>query len=419
VRLTLRRTVLAAAAAVTLAAAVPASSSGTSPRVAVGADLSELSPSVPVPEQDPFFAVPSGLGDVRNGTVLRTRKIDLGWPIPATGWQILYKTLNHRNRPTATVTTVLVPSVPWLGAGPRPLLSYQVAEDGVAGKCAPSYALRAGVAATTSNSALEVPIITTAVLKGWTVAVPDYQGPRSLFLSAPMEAHGVLDGIRAVRNFRRLQVGRTTPVGMMGYSGGAYASSLAAQLQPTYAPGVRFTGVALGGLVARIRATIEGFNGSALGGAIPMGISSVVRAHPGARILDLLTPEGVSKVRASSHDCINDAVTRNPLFRIEPYEAVPHALDVPRIRRLLNRNSPLYVPGIPSAPIFHYHAKADEFAPFPPAKALTDKWCAAGVTVTRKVDVGEHLSGVATYALPALQYLADRYAGKPATNSCA
>lgn len=38
-------------------------------------------------------------------------------------------TEDHRGRPSATVTTVLVPDTPWEGEGPRPLLSYQTAED--------------------------------------------------------------------------------------------------------------------------------------------------------------------------------------------------------------------------------------------------------------------------------------------------
>ncbi|HSV38507.1 MAG TPA: lipase family protein, partial [Nocardioidaceae bacterium] len=133
---------------------------------------------------------------------------------------------------------------------------------------------------------------------------------------------------------------------------------------------------------------------------------------------ELLTPSGVAMMLASSGDCINDAVARNPLQTIASMEAVPNALDVPRIKRLLNRNSPLYFPGAPRAPIYHYHASADEFAPLPPARKLTDKWCSEGVKVKRQVDVGEHLTGVVVYSLPALAYLADRFAGKPAPNSC-
>lgn len=331
-----------------VAVAVAAFALGTinGPATAAGAEpIEAISAAVPIPEEDPFFAVPTDLGGVPNGTILRYRQVDLGWPMPATAWQLLYKTLDHHDRPTATVTTVLVPLLGWSGAGPRPVLSYQVAEDGVAGKCAPSYALTAGAAAATSNSALEVPLILTAVLKGWIVAVPDYEGPHSLFLSAKMEGHAVLDGVRAVRNFKRLAISPSAPIGLMGYSGGAYASSLAAQQQPTYAPELRFSAVALGGLVADVRSTIDGFDGSALGGAIPMGISSVARANPEAGILDLLTPEGVEKVEASSHDCINDAAARNPFFQVAAHEAVPDALDTPPHQAAARRQQPALLPG--------------------------------------------------------------------------
>lgn len=46
-------------------------------------------------------------------------------------------------------------------------------------------------------------------------------------------------------------------MGLWGYSGGAFASANAAQLQPRYAPELDFRAVALGGLLGDVRATIE------------------------------------------------------------------------------------------------------------------------------------------------------------------
>src|SRR5580700_5693572 len=89
--------------------------------------------SVTPPTQDPFYSVPAGLAGLPNGTVLASRPVNTSFyslPMPAAAWQVKYKTLDNQNQPTADVTTVLVPLAPWLGPGPRPLLSYQVAEDG-------------------------------------------------------------------------------------------------------------------------------------------------------------------------------------------------------------------------------------------------------------------------------------------------
>lgn len=372
-----------------LAAAIALTPMLTAPAGAVPLPLpTPLPSSVPLPEDDPFYRVPPKIKNLPNGTILPSRQIDpLMWsvPLPASGWQVLYKTLDNHNRPTATVTTVLVPDAPWTGAGPRPVLSYQTAEDGIDTKCAPSYALRAGAAAGDTNSNLETPIIATALTQGWTLVVPDYEGPRSLFLAARMEAHGVLDGIRAARAFKPAGIGKHAPIGLWGYSGGAFATSVAAQLQPSYAPELKLAGIALGGLVADIRSTIDAFDGSPLGGAIIMGIAGMDRAFPEADIRSLITAEGQAMMDETQKDCINDAVRRHGLFfSYQPYQAVPNALDVPRVKELLERNSPLTFGGTPRGPVFHYHATDDEYAPIEPAARLMTKWCAAGVTVQRQ-----------------------------------
>ncbi|MFF3397056.1 lipase family protein [Streptomyces sp. NPDC002659] len=47
------------------------------------------------------------------------------------------------------------------------------------------------------------PASPSAVERGWSVIVPDYEGPASEFLGAAAAAHGILDGIRAARSFAR------------------------------------------------------------------------------------------------------------------------------------------------------------------------------------------------------------------------
>ena len=123
----------------------------------------------------------------------------------------------------------------------------------VAGRCAPSYALRAGLLAGFSNSVAETSLIGAALLRGWAVTVPDYEGPQSEFLVSGVQARAVLDGIRATRAFTPAGVSTGAPIGVWGYSGGSLATITAAQLQPSYASDVHLTGIAVGGLVADIR----------------------------------------------------------------------------------------------------------------------------------------------------------------------
>lgn len=378
--------------------------------------------SVPVPEDDPFYAVPANISTYANGQVIDSRPISAssyGLPLPAKAWQVKYKTTSSHQRASATVTTILVPMLPWLGKGHRPLVSYQTAEDGVAGRCAPSYALRAGLQAGFTGSSSETGLMASALLNGWAVSVPDYEGPQSQFLVADTQATGVLDGIRATRNFAPAGIADDAKIGIWGYSGGSLASVTAAQFQPSYAPELRISGLALGGLLGNVRSTIDAFSGSIGGGAIPMGINGFLRAYPELDLMKYLNASGQAKVKETAGDCLFDAAPRYPLLRIDSIEASPGALGAPAPAAMLAANSPQFIAGIPQTPVYEYHTKLDEFAPIGPARAVMRNFCSAGVTVQMDEKLlGEHLTEIVAGAPGAIAFLADRFAGKAPKNTC-
>jgi len=380
------------------------------------------SATYPVPEHDPFYAAPSNITSYADGTVIASRAITataFQLPLPVKAWQLKYRTDDFRGRPSATVTTVLVPRSAWRHAGPRPLVSYQTAEDGVSGRCAPSYALRAGIRGGFTGSYSETALIVLLLARGWAVSVPDYEGPRSEFLIAGTEGRGVLDGIRAARSFAADGVSPHAPVGLWGYSGGSLASLAAAQLQPTYAPELKLTALAVGGLVANIRAVIDAFSGSIAGSAIPMGITGFLRAYPELHLEQYLNALGRQLVAQESASCIYETIARRPFLRVADIEAVPNALSAPPVVAMLNANSPLYMRGIPRVPTYAYQTIGDEFAPIGPARKLLHRFCSGGVTVTRvEMPLGEHLTELALGAPGAVQYLAGRFAGTPPVNNC-
>lgn len=379
--------------------------------------------SFPVPEEDPFYAVPANIASYPNGAVIASRRITAiayVLPIPADSWQILYRTNDSHGLPTATVTTLMVPRTAWTGAGTRPLVSYQTAEDGVAGKCAPSFGLRAGLLGSRSTADAESGLMVSALSKGWAVAAPDYEGPDSQFLAARMEGQAVLDGLRAALSFSPGGLSPSTKVGIWGYSGGAFATSIASQLQASYAPELNMSGIALGGVVAEIRETIDAFSGSAVGGAIAMGVNGPMKAFPEYDLGQYLSPAGRAKVAAASGDCISDAVARYPFLAISDIEAFPGALDVPAVADLLHANSPLGVPGTPTAPVYDYHATFDELAPVGPDRALMRRYCASGAVVEHVEHLlAEHLSETVTGAPGALTFFSQRFANQVPRNTCA
>jgi hypothetical protein len=372
------------------------------------------------PDGDPFYAVPPGIAGLANGTVIKSRKVTvtaLSVPLPADAWQVQFKTQDNTGAASAYVTTVMVPQAAWTGKGRRPLLSYQTPEDGVGLKCAPSYMLTGGVAAL-GNTSGDAFTIASALESGWVVVAPDYEGPRSMFLGAAGQARGVLDGLRAARAFAPAGIDRAAPIGLWGYSGGAIASSTAAQMQPSYAPDLKLAGVALGGNNASIRAALAVFDGSFAGGAIVIGVIGLDRAYPEFDLAHYLNDIGRAKAAQSQQDCIVDAAVKHPALRAADILTDPSILDGPVGTKLFAEASPLTFPGTPAAPIYDYHATSDELAPIDPDRRLVERYCAAGTAVAHVEDVGDHFSEVATGAPGAMAYLTDRFAGLAAPNTC-
>jgi hypothetical protein len=381
--------------------------------------------AVPLPEDDPFFAVPPShkLAGKPNGAVLKARPVELstlGTPIAATAWQLEYKTIDVHGQPSAYGATLMIPDVPWDGPGPRPLVSYQTAEDGVGSKCSPSYALSAGPEAADSNSAPEANAMNLALNRGWAVVAPDYEGPRSEFLGVKGQARGVIDGVRAALRYRQGGLApHRTPVGLWGYSGGALASSFAAQLQPRYAPDLRLTGVALGGVPGDMYATMRAFSGGAAGGGIVVGLVGIDRSYPRLNLTTYLNDAGRSALANSQTDCIGDSVAKYPGAKIEDFLTDPAVLQDPRILNLFKRISPLWFRGTPQTPVYDYHAVFDELAPIGPDRQLVARYCAEGVTVQHYEDyTSEHVSLLASNAPAAMDWFGDRFAGLPAPTNC-
>src|SRR5436190_501655 len=81
-----------------------------------------------------------------------------------------------------------------------PVASAATPADGVGLKCSPSGFLTNGLTAPT-NTTPDAHTVASAIDRGWTVVVPDYEGPNSAWLGADGQARGVLDSLRAARAF--------------------------------------------------------------------------------------------------------------------------------------------------------------------------------------------------------------------------
>ncbi|OZD07206.1 lipase [Rhodococcus sp. 06-235-1A] len=367
------------------------------------------------PEDDPFYAAPEGYEAAAPGTILKVRPVEVAMfgrvRQRVDAWQLLYRTADLGGFPQASVTTVLRPH----DAEPV-LLSYQCAIDGVASSCFPSYALRRGSKAFGAVPQFEFLLVLHALRRGWTISIPDHEGPDGHWGSPQEPGFCTLDAIRAALSFEPLELNDNTPVALWGYSGGGLATSWAAEMAPEYAPEIELVGAALGSPVGdpgsaftRLNATLH----AALPTLVVAGLrrtypelDRVVRQHvneDGMRILDSV--ESMTTVRA---------VTKLARHDLDHYIDVPLAdlLALPEIVQVFLDIQPGRI--APSAPLLVVQAVHDQIIAVDDVDGQVERYNEAGAHVTYLRDrLSEHLSLHPLSAPLTLDWLADRFAGVP------
>ena len=393
-----------------------------------------LPPAVapPLPELDQaFYEPPVGVVEARDpGEIIAARAVNLGTlnliPTNVDAWQISYRSNNAAGEAIPAVTTVIKPRGDTRDGRPRPLLSFQMAEDSLGSYCAPSYVMQQGAlpwlvtgAATGGTQFLEVQ---AALAQGWALSVPDHQGPNSSFASGPVAARITLDGIRAAENFEPMELqGRSTRVGLLGYSGGSIPTGQAAEIRQAYAPELNIVGVAEGGVAADLGALLDNANNALGAGIVAAGVIGVSREDSElAGFIDQhINPAGRALFAAKDNLCMLWTSAAVPFLNIKGFLDVPgDPVQHPTVRAALSRAA--MGKSVPDVPMYIYQSNPDWLVPVGPVNKLVDTYCqdpSASVVYTRD-HFSEHVS-MEVVALPsALLWLRDRFAGVPAQQGC-
>ncbi|AQA23084.1 secretory lipase family protein [Rhodococcus sp. MTM3W5.2] len=422
----------AAAVAGQFALSVPAFAA-PAPAGGAGSPQVEVQQAEPpkLPDVDREFYLPPTeiVASKAPGEIIAARRVDLATlnviPTNVDAWQLSYRSNNGRGEPIPAVTTVIKPRGDVQDGTPRPLLSFQMAEDSLGNHCAPSYVMRQGAlpwlltgAATSGAQFLEVQ---AALAQGWAVSVPDHQGQNSSFASGPVAGRITLDGIRAAENFAPMGLdGRSTRVGMIGYSGGSMPTGHAAELRKSYAPELDIVGVAMGGVAADLGALVENANNAAGAGIVLAGVIGVSREDPelAAFIEERINPVGRVLLDAKDNLCVvwNSALA--PFLDNKGFLDGGDPLQNPIVKGALARTA--MGRSVPDMPLYIYQSNPDWLVPVPPVNKLVDTYCkdpSANVAYTRD-HFSEHLSLEVAAVPSALLWLRDRFAGVPVQKGC-
>lgn len=358
-------------------------------------------------------ATPAAATNVSPGTVVQARQLTLsgswGKPLPNAAYQLRYSTTDASGNPTETIATVILPTVST--RGPRKLVAYQMAYDGLSEDCRPSVGLADGKAPEGS--------LMKALDRGWVVVTADYEGPGDAWVAGRMAGHAVLDAVRAAERFRPAGLpGARTQVALMGYSGGGQATAWANELAATYAPELRIVGAAQGGVPANPAMLAESLDGSVYAGVMFAAIAGLSAGYPEADIPSMLNGKGKALMtKLHAQGCIINFALSYPFQRLRSITVSRDFLATPTVQRILRHNTLGDAP--PATPTFMYHAVDDHLLAVEGTRALARAYCKAGVPLLWKTGIGDHIGLPMLAGSQPLDYIADRLAGKPAPTNCA
>ncbi len=363
-----------------------------------------------------FYTPPSPLPQGRPGALIRSEPATAdeapGVSLPAHAWTILYRSTTATGQPTAVSGTVLVPTAPWRGSGPRPLVGYAIGSQGLASRCAPSLQLAAG-------TEYEASLIGNVLNRGWAVALTDYPGLGTPgvhpYVVGRALGRSVLDAMRAALQLPAAGLSRHAPLAIYGYSEGGEAAGWALQLAPTYAPDLKLSGGVVGAAPANFNAEYHYLDGGRLEFLIMYTALGMNSAYPQLDLERYLNATGRAYAAEMRGTCISDAVVDGQLAptKISAF-VTTNPIGLPAWQQAFAAND---LGGIaPGVPVLLGAGQHDEVMDYATAgPGLYHDWCAHGANVSfDDIQPGtEHIVDAFPFSATGLGFLADRFAGDP------
>ncbi|MHA6759442.1 lipase family protein [Streptacidiphilus sp. PAMC 29251] len=389
---------------------------------------------------DSFYAYSGSapLSSFAPGAVLDVRTLPyhiVGIATPLTAIQILYRTTDAQGRPAANVTTV----VRSLTGDSTKAVSYQSFYDSLNPQDGPSRAIAGNVSLGGAIANVESAALSTVLLQGYNLVIPDTEGQSADFAAGPEYATNTLDSIRAATHLAATGMNSGTRFGLMGYSGGAIATDWAAALAPSYAPDVNknLVGFAEGGLLVDPAHNLKYVNGALLwSGVIPMALIGVARSY-GIDLTQYMSSYGKQVFGQLQSASIVDALGHFPGLTWQKM-ALPQFADPDSAPAFVSAVNRINLGSAPTPTIPGYIAQGDggvqEGTFGHPAgigtgdgvmvvgdvRALANQYCATGDGSIKydQYDLLSHTETAVAWAPVAAAWLNDRFAGKKAPTDC-
>ncbi|MBT0566949.1 lipase family protein [Williamsia sp. CHRR-6] len=379
---------------------------------------------LPPPVGDPFFDVwPANLASYKPGEIIGVREVTKVARTVINGSvtsvrQFKFRTTDSFGLPSFGTASVLTPTTAWAGPGPRPILLNDQPIVSLGTKCNPGYSFSHGAQA---GSQLDntPPATKMALAKGYTVVLPDYQGPRMAYGEPVVAGHITLDSVRALARLEPTDFAKRK-IAVTGYSGGSIAVNGTVKLVNSYAPELKkqFVGAVLGGTPANFKALIGSMNGNLATGVLTAAVMGITREHPELLARTYNNPAlwvGTSEIYRNA--CNTELGYTGAAFL--PLQALSKDAD-PLNSRNANEVYRIgtFAEGTSAMPMYIYHGAQEFWIPIGPARELWRQQCRRGVNASFRLVPGEHLYAAPNGFPDALQWMDDLFRGKSIPNGC-
>lgn len=357
-----------------------------------------LSLAAPAAQATDFYTPPASFASAP-GSIIRSEPSPLLLQIPglANQWpgtakRIMYTSTYQNGSPAPVTGTVVEPTAPWRGKGPRPTVVLGPGTVGQGDQCAGSKLMSAPVAIDPTKPSLELNYtaldMNLLLINGVRVALTDYIGMGTpgihTYADRVETGRAMLDAARAALKVAGAPA--SAPVAFSGYSQGGGAAASAAELASTYAPDLTVKASYAGAPPADLSKVIERIDGTSIVGAIGYAINGLEARYP--EIIKTLNAEtnarGKAALTALSTQCIADSGLAFGFQRTSQWTRSGKPLSSiirqdPDIRKVVDEQRIGRLK--PNAPVLLEGGINDDVIPYGQVKQLYLDWLAQGADV--------------------------------------
>ena len=373
-----------------------------------------LGPASAKPPVRSFYDATAQEASTPPGTLLKVERIALPAFFRGEAWRVLYATRDYANRPLVSSGFVVLPSIRQKQPGPRKIVAWAHPTVGTNRNCAPSLA---------SNPLSSILGINDLTSLGYAVVATDYPGlgtPGPVgYLVGRGQAYAVLDAVRAVRQMAGSNVG--SDVVLWGFSQGAHAALFGSIVASRYAPELNLKGVAAIAPPTDLhRLLIQDYN-SVEGRVLASFTLQSWAVKYGLSLTVVVSPNSLNAISAINRLCIDGLASELALLSAQKHLNQDFLLMDPRNspgwKRALAENSINSFPN--QTPYLIVQGEADEIVDPRVTLATVRTSCRNGAVIRYvSIPAKGHSNSAKFGAKTAIAWISERFAGRPAVNSC-